>query len=124
MILDMQTKEGDPACTILLQHFSSLARIVRNWPAAHRTHLQQAWESTWNALSIKQYPWKTAAGPLGAAVAYLLSLKWQAPTLHSWSRLQIKKNPGHFPGEGHAFGVIRDENAAGARKKAAHRKIL
>ena len=37
VILDMQTKEGDPACTILLQHFSSLARIVRNWPAAHRT---------------------------------------------------------------------------------------
>ena len=35
-----------------------------------------------------------------------------------------RKTLGHFPGEGHAFGVIRDENAAGARKKAAHRKIL
>ena len=34
VILDMQTKEGDPACTILLQHFSSLARIVRNWPGS------------------------------------------------------------------------------------------
>ena len=93
VILDMQTKEGDPACTILLQHFSSLARIVRNWPAAHRTHLQQAWESTWNALSIKQYPWKTAAGPLGAAVAYLLSLRWQAPTLHSWRQTANQEKP-------------------------------
>ena len=91
--LDMQAKEGDPACTILLQHFSSLARIVRNWPAAHRAHLQQAWESTWQALSRKQYPWKTAAGPLGAAVAYLLDMQWQAPTLHEWRQTTNQAQP-------------------------------
>ncbi len=86
VILDMQATEGDPACTIHLQHFASLARIVRNWPSTHKAHLNQAWESTWAALSHKQYPWKTAAGPLGAAVAYLLSLKWEAPTLSAWKQ--------------------------------------
>ena len=86
VVLDMQSKEGDPACTIHLQHFTSLARIIKNWPQAHKGHLQKAWEATWVTLKKKQYPWKTAAGPLGAAVTYLIYLQWDAPKLNAWKQ--------------------------------------
>ena len=64
VILDMQTKEGDPACTILLQHFSSLARIVRNWPAAHRTHLQQSMGVDVERSQHKAIPVENRSGTL------------------------------------------------------------
>ena len=79
VVLDMQAKEGDPACAIIGQHFATLGKLVASWPVEHKDHLEAAWATTWETLKQKQYPWKTAAGPLGAAAAYLLSLGWQGP---------------------------------------------
>ena len=62
VVLDMQAKEGDPACTIIGQHFATLGKLVASWPVEHKDHLEAAWATTWETLKQKQYPWKTAAG--------------------------------------------------------------
>ena len=96
VVLDMQAKEGDPACTIIGQHFATLGKLVASWPVEHKDHLEAAWATTWETLKQKQYPWKTAAGPLGAAAAYLLSLGWQAPSLKNWKQTSGQVKPWNF----------------------------
>ena len=96
VVLDRQAKEGDPACTIIGQHFATLGKLVASWPVEHKDHMEAAWATTWETLKQKQYPWKTAAGPLGAAAAYLLSLGWQAPSLKNWKQTSGQVKPWNF----------------------------
>ena len=96
VVLDMQAKEGDPACAIIGQHFATLGKLVASWPVEHKDHLEAAWATMWETLKQKQYPWKTAAGPLGAAAAYLLSLGWQAPSLKNWKQTSGQVKPWNF----------------------------
>ena len=80
----------------LAKHFATLGKLVASWPVEHKDHLEAAWATTWETLKQKQYPWKTAAGPLGAAAAYLLSLGWQAPSLKNWKQTSGQVKPWNF----------------------------
>ena len=46
VVLDMQAKEGDPACAIIGQHFATLGKLVASWPVEHKDHLEAAWATT------------------------------------------------------------------------------
>ena len=50
VVLDMQAKECDPACTIIGQHFATLGKLVAGWPVEHKDHLEAAWATTWETL--------------------------------------------------------------------------
>ena len=80
----------------LARHFATLGKLVASWPVEHKDHLEAAWATTWETMKQKQYPWKTAAGPLGAAAAYLLSLGWQAPSLKNWKQTSGQVKPWNF----------------------------
>ena len=97
MVLDMQAKEGDPACTIIGQHFATLGKLVCKLASGAQgspgggmgNHVGNA-ENKSNTLG------KLRRGPLGAAAAYLLSLGWQAPSLKNWKQTSGQVKPWNF----------------------------
>ena len=58
VVLDMQAKEGDPACAIIGQHFATLGKLVASWPVEHKDHLEAAWATTWETLNKSNTPGK------------------------------------------------------------------
>ncbi|CAE7504945.1 unnamed protein product [Symbiodinium natans] len=77
-------KRPDPAFTIISQHFKAIHRLLGFIPDSQRQHFDDVLPGMWLEDSQAEYPWKRAAGPVGALLCYLLDLGWTPVSADTW----------------------------------------
>ena len=77
-------KRPDPAFTIISQHFKAIHRLLGFIPDSQRQHFDDVLPGMWLEYSQVEYPWKRAAGPVGALLCYLLDLGWTPVSADTW----------------------------------------
>ncbi|CAE7038352.1 unnamed protein product [Symbiodinium natans] len=77
-------KRPDPAFIIISQHFKAIHRLLGFIPDSQRQHFDDVLPGMWLEYSQVEYPWKRAAGPVGALLCYLLDLGWTPVSADTW----------------------------------------
>ena len=77
-------KRPDPAYTIISQHFQAIHRLLCFIPDRQKQHFDDILPDMWMEYLHTEYPWKRAAGPVGALLCYLVDLGWTPVSASAW----------------------------------------